>query len=182
MIVTYGDADWKTSSYQSDVRISQNTLNRRSSFSGKSIHLFHGFWGICCSEIRGEALGNCCSRPKAEGNSLKIPRVSPLTEGQLIDCSLSSHALKVLLPNLLCHSYKINVFVVIKSGECCLMNNILITWTLGYPNDTCNRQQFILWPIYSLTVLWYKKSETKLMKKLEIINYILNTILSNHVN
>ena len=52
--------------------------------------------------------------PKDEGQSQKFHRASLLTEGQLIDCSRSSHRISVLLPNILYTVYENNLFATLK--------------------------------------------------------------------
>ena len=128
---------------------------------------------------RGKGRSSGKLLPKAEGQGQQFPRASPLTEGQMIDCSPRSHGISGLLPNLLYNFYISSLFATLKSGEWCLINNILITWTLKYHKGAWNRQQFILWSGNSSTVSWYKKSETKLGKQLEIPNYILYSRLGN---
>ena len=119
--------------------------------------------------LRGKQLSRVKERssgkllPKTEGRGQQCPRVSPFTEGQLIDCSPGSHGIRFyyLTYYIMSIKNKLNLFATSKSGECCLIKNILITWTLDYHKDAWNRQQFILWLGNSSTVSWYKKSEEK---------------------
>ena len=108
--------------------------------------------------------------------------LSFLTEGQLIKCSPLSQGMSFSLRNLLYNIYKNNLMHLYLFGECCLINNILITWTLEYHKDTWNRQQFILRQGKLSDCFMIKKSETKLGKQLEITNYDSYVRLSNKCN
>ena len=79
--------------------------------------------------------------------------------------------MSVSWPNLLYIIYKNNLFAILKFNECCLINIVLISWTLENHKDTWNRHQFILRPGNCSTVSRHKKSETTLGKQLELTNY-----------
>ena len=112
---------------------------------------------------RGKGRSSWKLLPEAKGWGQQFPRASHLIEGQLIECSASSHVISVLLPNLLNNFYKNHLFVTLKSGE---------LWI---------RQLFILWPGNSSDCFVIQEIRNK-TRETEITNYILYSRLGNNQN
>ena len=113
--------------------------------------------------------------PKTKGRGQQFLRASSLTKWQQIDCSPRSNWINTLLPYLLYNFYKNNVSTLKSDKQ---HPDHIKAWI----SQRCLKQPTVTFYFVtgnSSTFSWYKKSERKLEKQLEITDYIYYSRLGN---